>query len=252
MYKVQDGEVIGNGHFGIVKKVKSENGEYVAVKIIEKKDIMRSGMIDQMRVEIELLNAIDHPKVIKMIDYEENDKYIYITSEYIEDGDLYNYIKTKSKLLEKEAALYVRQTIEALMYLHSLDIIHRDIKPDNILLGNDGIKLCDFGWAYQGTEKQTRQCGTVDYMAPEIVRNAPYGEEVDIWAVGILAYELVTGELPFFHETYHGTLKNIIKLKYIIPGYVSRECSDFIKRLLVYFPEQRLSLHRAYEHEWLN
>lgn len=135
-----------------------------------------------------------HPHVLKLYNSFEDAKNLYIVLEYCEQGNLFTYIKNKPSISEKESFVYFFQTALALEYLHRQKVIHRDIKPENILLdGDKNIRLSDFGWsAMRSKEKEMRStyCGTIDYMAPEMVKNSKYDHKVDIWSLGVLLYEM--------------------------------------------------------------
>ena len=139
------------------------------------------------------------------------------------------------------------------------NVIHRDIKPENILIMDMDrmhVKLCDFGWStHTIDERRTTFCGTVDYVAPELIDQEPYDDKIDIWAVGILSYELLTGSAPFTGQTENDTYSNIQNLDLqsnsVYKERVSPQAKDFVSRILVTDPKKRLSLQDMLEHEWL-
>lgn len=158
---------------------------------------MRTGNLDNVKTEIRLQKTIQHPHIAKLYQYFTDDENIYIVLEYCKNGNLAEYMRQNQRLLESEAIYYFLQTAFALEYLHTNQIIHRDLKLENLLLDSNGnVKLTDFGWSVL-IAADTRQtyCGTIDYMAPEMVAGQQYDFKVDIWSLGVLLYELTQGNL---------------------------------------------------------
>ena len=243
-------KVLGKGKFGIVfEAVRKEDGLRVAIKVIKKSLLMTPKMYDQVETEINILTITDHSCIVKMIENFETKTDIFIVMEHIEGGDLYQQLK-REPIEETLAIKYIRQIIEGLEHLHSMNIVHRDIKPDNILVMDDRIKICDFGWSCISDKSQHGICGTLDYICPEMVRNTLYNKTIDLWCLGVLTYELLTGKLPFYNITYKGTYKRILKLDYKIPNTVSDKAKDFIS-LLLRESEERMGLEEALNHPWL-
>jgi aurora kinase len=139
-----------------------------------------------------------------------------------------------------------------LKYLHSKSVIHRDIKPENLLNCLGTIKIADFGWSIHapGNKRQTL-CGTLDYLPPEMVSDQPHDKRVDIWGLGILTYEFCTGNPPFEAEDNHATYERIKSIDLKFPDYLSREVKDFISRILIFDPKQRISLEEIESHPWI-
>jgi serine/threonine protein kinase len=158
--------------------------------------------------------------------------------DYVNGGTLFNFIKRTKGVDEREAFKFFIQVAKAVQYLHERQLVHRDLKPENILIDlNDNVKLCDFGWCVDLNEGQrVTFCGTYEYMAPEILRELPYGFEIDMWSLGILLYELTHGYSPFRaledkeneDEEYIEIFKNIIKYKFKFEKEISENCKDLI------------------------
>ena len=210
--------------------------------------------------EIEIHSRIIHPNIIRLYNTYENKSSIYLIMEYAKNGNLYNLFKRKNGLNEKEAQKYFFQISKSIYFLHKNDVIHRDIKPENILLDeNNNCKLCDFGWSVILKERLTRNtfCGTLEYMAPEIINNENYEKSIDIWSLGVLLYEILHGFSPFYSEEKNGdqriNISNNIKYQnYEIKVNVSFECKDLIKKMLEKDFNKRIKINEVLNHPFLN
>lgn len=237
-----------------------------ALKEINKKLIRDSQMETQIVNEIKIMYSLDHPNIIKLINHFEDDTNCYMVIEFAEGGQVYdNMISQPSKRLpERVVAKLIYQLSEALGYLHAKKIIHRDIKPENLLLSKEGdLKLADFGWSNfeEHSKKRETYCGTLDYLAPEMAdRNHKHDHTVDIWSIGVLVFELLTGKAPFSPEQTPGvtltkieraTKENIIKLKYTFPTDFPVLAKDLVKRILHLNPKHRYSTEQIMDHPWL-
>ena len=260
--KVIDGifpKQIGSGSFGRVFLVShNETKELFALKTIEKRKLMMTyGKLDIIFDEINIHSKLHHQNVIKLYNvYEDNDT-INIIMEYAKNGNLYQLIKKeKNGFSESKAFEYFIQVINAVYYLHNNNIIHRDIKPENILIGDDNkLKLCDFGWAKELTlENRSTFCGTMEYMAPEIVGSENYDYSVDIWSLGILLYEMLFGYSPFKANDNKEIIQNIKthELNYDENNKkISNSCKDLIQKLLNMNPQKRLKIKDILEHPFI-
>ena len=250
---------LGSGSFGRVFLVShNETQKLFALKVIDKRKLLMSyGKLDIIYNEINIHSKLDHENIIKLYNIHEDNENINIIMEYAENGNLYELIsKEDGGLSESKAFDYFIQVVNAVYYLHNNNIIHRDIKPENILIGNDNkIKLCDFGWAKELTlENRSTFCGTVEYMAPEIVGSENYDYSVDIWSLGILLYELLFGHSPFKANTTKNVILNIKthELTYDDKNKkISNSCKDLIQKLLVSNPQKRLKIKDILEHPFV-
>ena len=250
---------LGSGSFGRVYLVShNDSKDLFALKVIDKRKLMISyGKLDIIYNEISIHSKLAHENIIKLYNVHEDKDNINIIMEYAENGNLYELIsKEKNGLTESKAFDYFIQVVNAVYYLHNNNIIHRDIKPENILIGNDNkIKLCDFGWAKELTlENRSTFCGTVEYMAPEIVGSENYDYSVDIWSLGILLYELLYGHSPFKASNTKNVILNIKthELTYDDKNkLISKSCKDLIQKLLDSNPQKRLKIKDILEHPFV-
>ena len=198
------GDLLGSGAFGSVYKVThKQNKKIYALKVIEKSNIKKHNLAQQMQNEVKIMYSLKHDNIVQLYNHFEDDENIYLVIEFAEEGQLMNKLKkaANKKLKEANAAAYLRDLVLALNYIHNLNppIIHRDIKPENLLVASGNkIKLGDFGWSNYNDE-QTRKtyCGTPEYLAPEMLMQKGHTDKLDIWCVGILMFELLTGRTPF-------------------------------------------------------
>ena len=250
---------LGTGSFGRVYLVShNETKELFALKTIEKRKIITTyGKLDIIYNEINLHSKLSHQNIIKLYNMHEDDETINIIMEYAPNGNLYQMIKKeKNGFSESKAFDYFIQVINAVYYLHSNNIIHRDIKPENLLLCEDNkLTLCDFGWAKElSLENRSTFCGTMEYMAPEIVGSENYDYSVDIWSLGILLYELLFGHSPFKGSNTNNIIQNIKshELNYDDKNKkISKSCKDLIQKLLNMNPQKRLKIKDILEHPFI-
>ena len=224
-------EIIGSGAFGLVLKViQKKTGRKMAVKIINKSNMNQKNQIDQLKNEVNILNYLDNPRIMKVYDILDNHRYFFIFMELIEGGNLKDliikrYLNNKNFLFrDSECALIMKGILEALNYLHKKNIIHRDIKPENILFKNkddlSSVILCDFGLSYHLNNYETSisgLCGTIIYMAPEILMKRNYDILVDSFSAGIILYILCSGGM---HPFYSGRKSR----KEYISQLISQKC----------------------------
>ncbi len=247
---------IGSGGFGKVYKVKHRvSGNIYAIKVINKAKILESDMAEQMKLEVKIMYKLDHPNIIKLYNHFEDDESFYLVLELASKGQLYTKLKKQSRLEERVAAQYIRDVVAAVGYLHSLNppIIHRDIKPENILLDDNEVgKLCDFGWSnfFNQDRKRMTYCGTPEYLAPEMIKQAGHDKSLDLWNIGVLTFELLTGRPPFEGSTQSELYDNISKVKINYPKDFPKLAKDLISRLLKADPRERITEKDLAEHAW--
>jgi aurora kinase len=251
------GRPLGKGKFGRVYLARErEHGFICALKVLHKNELAQNRVEKQVQREIEIQTHLRHPNILRLFGYFHDSRRIILILEFAGKGELYKQLRKQGRFPEPRAAQYVAQMASALQYLHHKNIIHRDIKPENILVGIHGeIKISDFGWSVHAPgNRRTTFCGTLDYLPPEMInpRNADnvYDKRVDLWSLGVLTYEFLTGEAPF-EDTPAMTHRRIARAEMKIPSYVSREAADLIKKLLVVDPQKRLPLDKVLQHPWV-
>lgn len=251
----QIGKKLGKGKFGRVYCAKHvTSGFIVALKVMDKKELLHYNITKQLRREVEIQSRLKHPNITQLYGYFHDDKRVYLIMEYCQGGELYKYLKKRGTLNDITASNFVHQMLSSLSYMHGKKIMHRDIKPENILLGSTGqIKFTDFGWSteYVKNSKRKTLCGTVDYLSPELIKSREYDQQVDLWALGILTYELLCGKPPFEEATKDLTYKRILERDLKFPTHISPDAVDLISRLLALNPKERISLSDALKHPWI-
>ena len=209
----------------------------------------------RLKKEIEVMKNISHPNIVKLYDVIYQEDSMYLILEYCKNGDLSKYLKNRP-LKEEYAQKYLRQIVSALKYLISKNIIHRDLKPHNILVNdNYELKISDFGFAryFETNTLVDTLCGSPLYMAPEIMKNKNYTIKSDLWSVGIILYEMLTGYPPYKVKTIYNLIKSIEQNQIKLPKHISisDECNDLLFKLLVKEPENRIDWENFFEHPWL-
>ena len=251
------GRIIGRGAFGKVNLgLHILTGRIVAIKSFNKSRLESESAKEKIYHEVNLMKNLRHNSIVKILETVETEKYILIIMENVSGGDLLSFVKKRTKLNEKTAKIIFKQLILAIKYIHSRNIIHRDIKLDNILIDlNNNIKLCDFGVGKQihKGELLNDQCGTPAYIAPEIVRNDSYeGPPVDLWSSGVVLYAMLSGTFPFKASNIKELNRIIQKGECPMINKVSIEGMSLIKGLLECDPKKRLTVDKVLNHPWLN
>ena len=253
---------LGQGAYGKVVKVKTkETGNEYAMKIVPKQLIENLKMMDQLKNEVNIMSMIKHQNIIELKSYFEDHRNIYFILEIADDKHLYQRLKLKGKYPENEAACFLFEVFKGLNYLHTRSpcIIHRDIKPENILFVNGRAKLADFGWCNLKDGVRVTYCGTPDYLAPEMVRENGHTEKLDIWTMGVLAFELLNGKAPFAPSNTVKDKKRAQEIleENILNNYpifckenLSKEARDIVSSMLQKEPTLRPSAGELLNHAW--
>ena len=260
--KITDFELVANlgkGGYGKVNLYRHKvTGAEYAIKLIEKSKFLNSGQKNLFAREIEIMYKIHHPNIVRLFTHFEDETNCYIVLEYIKKGNLYSYRNSMpNKVLDAATtANIVVELISALYYLHNMNppIIHRDIKPENLLLDNDGhLKLTDFGGSnyLEGGNVRYTTCGTQIYHSPEMLLKKGYDTRVDIWAIGILIFELMVGRPPFKSDAQHSMEDNIVHLRINWPSTMNLLAKNLVSKLLKLDPDQRPTLKEILEHQFI-
>jgi len=194
------GKPIGVGRFGKIVLAREKRTKFIcALKILDKEKLKKANIEHLVRREIEIQYHLQHPNILKLYGYFYDENHVFIILEWAKGGALFKQLKAKKRFDEDTAAKYIMTLANALGYIHKLNVIHRDINPENLLLDSNGnLKLADFGWSVHTPLHMRRTiCGTLDYRPPEMVLKKPHSEKVDNWSLGVLTYEFIVGRPPF-------------------------------------------------------
>ena len=245
---------IGEGSFGRVYKARRKyTGRLVAIKMINKLGQSKDDLLSFKR-EIDILKKVSHPNIMRMLDIFETDTDFCVVSE-LARGDLFQIIDDNQTLPEEVLKNVAAQLTSALAYLHKNRIIHRDMKPQNILItGKGALKLCDFGFARAlsyTTLFLNSIKGTPLYMAPELVQEQRYDEKIDVWSLGIILYELYYGQPPFFTNSIYKLIQMIVNDPIQWPGPISDNFKGFLLKMLQKDPNERVSCEELLSHPFI-
>eukprot|EP00049_Salpingoeca_infusionum_P008510 m.140436 g.140436 ORF g.140436 m.140436 type:complete len:1428 (-) comp14034_c0_seq4:366-4649(-) len=259
-------EQLGDGNFAEVYRcTRNDSGMEYAIKVVDKARLIGRREKKMVQQEVEIMQRVDHPHIIKLFYTHETKTNIYLVLELVKGGDLFDRVVEAGRFTEADASKLIHHLASAVAYLHSMNIVHRDLKPENILvaqdeLGNDVLKLADFGLSMVVTEKLYTVCGTPTYVAPEIVSEDGdgYGLEIDAWAMGVITYIMLSGIPPFTSpkKNQKELFRRICAGKLSFPDQywqnVSEEAKSLIRQLLRTDPSKRLTPAGALRHGWVN
>ncbi len=249
------GRTLGTGAYAKVKKAIDLNnhGRRVAIKIVNKKKAPRDVVHKFLPREVKTLRMIVHDNVIKCYDVIDTNDALYIVMEIADGGDVLDYINKRTRLTESVARLLFHDLLSGIEHCHTMSIVHRDLKCENLLLSSQMIlKISDFGFAREVDGKNLETyCGSYAYAAPEVILGQPYiGEPADIWSMGVILYAMVVGRLPFKDNDVK-TLLSEISHHITLPSYLTDDIKDLIVRMLTYNPLERVTIAQIKCHTWL-
>ncbi|KAM9734076.1 MAP/microtubule affinity-regulating kinase 4 isoform 2-T2 [Menidia menidia] len=249
-------KTIGKGNFAKVKLARHIlTGREVAIKIIDKTQLNPTSLVKLFR-EVRIMKTLNHPNIVQLFEVIETERTLYLVMEYASGGEVFDYLVAHGRMKEKEARAKFRQIVSAVHYCHQKNIVHRDLKAENLLLDADSnIKIADFGFSNEFTEgsKLDTFCGSPPYAAPELFQGKKYdGPEVDIWSLGVILYTLVSGSLPFDGQNLKELRERVLRGKYRVPFYMSTDCEGILRRFLVLNPTKRCSLEQIMKDKWIN
>ncbi|KAI1752855.1 Pkinase-domain-containing protein [Xylaria castorea] len=226
---------LGTGSFGRVHLVQSKhNQRFYAVKVLKKAQVVKMKQVEHTNDERRMLGEVKHPFLITLWGTFQDARNLYMVMDFVEGGELFSLLRKSGRFPNPVAKFYAAEVTLALEYLHSRNIIYRDLKPENLLLDRHGhLKITDFGFAKRVPDKTWTLCGTPDYLAPEVVSNKGYNKSVDWWSLGILIYEMLCGYTPFWDSGSPMKIyENILRGKVKYPAYVHPDAQDLLERLI--------------------
>ncbi|KAL8785309.1 MAG: hypothetical protein Q9213_003454 [Squamulea squamosa] len=249
---------LGTGSFGRVHLVQSKhNGRFYAVKVLKKAQVVKMKQVEHTNDERKMLQKVKHAFLVTLWGTFQDSKNLYMVMDFVEGGELFSLLRKSQRFPNPVAKFYAAEVTLALDYLHSMHIIYRDLKPENLLLDRHGhLKITDFGFAKEVPDITWTLCGTPDYLAPEVVSSKGYNKSVDWWSLGILIFEMLCGFTPFWDAGSPIKIyENILKGKVKYPPYIHPDAQDLLQRLITPDLTKRLgNLHAGSKdvmnHSW--
>uniref|UniRef100_H0WZM2 non-specific serine/threonine protein kinase n=1 Tax=Otolemur garnettii TaxID=30611 RepID=H0WZM2_OTOGA len=240
-------KVLGQGSFGKVslvrKKTGPDAGQLYAMKVLKKASLKVQDRV-RTKVERDILVEVNHPFIVKLHYAFQTEGKLYLILDFLRGGDVFTRLSKKVLFTEEDVKFYLAELALALDHLHQLGIVYRDLKPENILLDEIGyIKLTDFGLSKESVDQEKKAysfCGTVEYMAPEVVNRRGHSQSADWWSYGVLMFEMLTGTLPFQGKDRNETMNMILKAKLGMPQFLSGEAQSLLRMLFKRNPANRL------------
>lgn len=257
-YEIKDS--LGSGSYGtVVSAIHKSSREMRAIKIINKFKLQSEESRNKVINEVLILRKLDHPHIVKIYEFYEDEFNLYVVMELCKGGELLDTIIKNGCMSEGDASMFMKQILSAVFYMHSQNIVHRDLKLENMLLESQttkNIKIADFGTACEMLpgRKLSQMIGTINYIAPEIFKKN-YTEKCDMWSCGVIMYILLTGKLPFSAKTKKQTINLIIKGEFNMNcgewNAISKDAKELIKRFLELNYNKRISAQDAYNINWV-
>lgn len=235
-------ETLGTGTFGRVRLVQHKgDGQFMALKVLKKHEIVRLKQVDHILAEKEILASIHHPFIVNLFASFKDADTLYMLMEFVSGGEIFSHLRRAGRFPNEATQFYIGSIVLALQYIHSRDIVYRDLKPENLLLDDKGyLKITDFGFAKRVVDRTWTLCGTPEYLAPEIIQSKGHGKGVDWWSLGVLVYEMLSGYPPFYDENPFGIYQKILGGKIEFPRHFDATAKDIVKKLLTADRTKRL------------
>ncbi|KAM9985232.1 hypothetical protein ACTFIZ_008768 [Dictyostelium cf. discoideum] len=249
---------IAKGGYGEVFLAITKSDKLFAIKVINKCDTIEKDMVEELMVERNILSKYQNQSIVKLYECFQTNEQLFMVMEFLHGGDCASLLQSLVTFKEHDAKNIIAQIVNGLEFIHSCGIIHRDLKLDNLIFDRNGIiKIVDFGLSEIGfigntieNNKLNKKClGTPYYMAPEVINNTGYGKTIDWWALGIIIFEMLSGETPFVGDSQPIIFKNITQHnnEIICPTDFSKDATDLIQKLLQVDPSKRLGANGADE-----
>jgi len=253
------GRLLGKGAFGKVNVgVHKLTEELTAIKLCERKRIAEVQAKKCLMQEVSILKRLNgHPNIIRLFEVIETAAQVVLVMEFASGGDLLRYVRQRRWLAESCAQDLFKQLLDGIAHIHSMGVIHRDIKLENLLLDAFScLKIADFGVAVivkSPGKKLNEHCGTPSYIAPEILLESGYdGQPVDVWSAGVVLYAMLCGRVPFKGENLADLKRCILRGKFHVPSNLSKKADLMIRGVIVVDPKKRFTIRDALEHQWLH
>ncbi|XP_075957170.1 serine/threonine-protein kinase SIK3 homolog isoform X2 [Anarhichas minor] len=246
---------IGKGNFAVVKLATHViTKAKVAIKIVDKTQLDDENLKKIFR-EVQIMKLLKHPHIIRLYQVMETERMIYLVTEYASGGEIFDHLVAHGRMAEKDARKKFKQIVAAVHFCHCRNIVHRDLKAENLLLDHNlNIKIADFGFSNLFSRGQLLKtwCGSPPYAAPELFEGKEYdGPKVDIWSLGVVLYVLVCGALPFDGSTLQNLRARVLSGKFRIPFFMSTDCEYLIRHMLVLEPSRRLTMEQINKNKWM-
>ncbi|KAI1903860.1 hypothetical protein AGOR_G00031570 [Albula goreensis] len=246
---------IGKGNFAVVKLATHIiTKAKVAIKMVDKTQLDDENLKKIFR-EVQIMKMLRHPHIIRLYQVMETERMIYLVTEYASGGEIFDHLVAHGRMAEKDARRKFKQIVAAVHFCHCRNIVHRDLKAENLLLDHNlNIKIADFGFSNLFSRGQLLKtwCGSPPYAAPELFEGKEYdGPKVDIWSLGVVLYVLVCGALPFDGSTLQNLRARVLSGKFRIPFFMSTDCEYLIRHMLVLEPSRRLSMEQICKNKWM-
>jgi serine/threonine protein kinase len=242
-------QIIGTGSFSTVILCRDQNGEFFAAKVVARSFLVQNQIFDRFEREVRALESLRHPNIVQLLNVVYTEDIIYLIMEYCSSGSLFDFMESHAARTWQLVGRIFKQIAEGIAFIHSHDIAHRDIKPDNILLDDTMTPhLADFGLCNTGVSQKllSSWCGTPGYAAPEIVAATPYdGKAADVWSLGVVAFGLFTGRFPWESTSVAGLFAQITETDVEIPDALPRPLQELLAAMLNRDPFKRPTISQV-------